>query len=68
MEALRIAKDWRAIDDGRFDTLQEDLSFGADSTPTVNIVDDRNVNGGNMVNIIKQALEKRLADRNGQDC
>ena len=60
MEALRIAKDWRETDDGGFDTLGEDLSLGADSALAVNRVDEGSVDGGDMVNIIRQALDKRL--------
>jgi len=55
IEALRIAKNMR--DDLE---VHEDLSLAKDSTPAVNKIDRRQIDGGDMVNVIKQAMEKRM--------
>ena len=57
MEALRVANDLQvegAVKD-------EDTSFAFDSTPAANKVDKDEIEGGNMVNVIQQALEIRLS-------
>jgi len=56
MEALRVANDLQvegAVKD-------EDKSFAFDSTPAANKVDKTEIEGGDMVNVIQQALEIRL--------
>jgi len=56
MEALRVANDLQvegAVKD-------EDTSFAFDSTPAANKVDKTEIEGGDMVNVIQQALEIRL--------
>ena len=56
MEALRVANDLQV--EG---VVQEkDTSFAFDSTPAANKVDKSLIDGGNMVNVIQQALEIRL--------
>merc|ERR1711862_98308 len=68
IEALRIAKDWRESSSSsskhnnniQEEIKKEDLSFINDNTPAIHNIHNKSVDGGNMVNIIKQALEKRL--------
>jgi len=56
MEALRVAQDFQQTG-----TLaSEDTSFAYDSTPAANKVDRSQIKGGNMVNVLKDALGKRL--------
>lgn len=57
MEALRVANDLQiegAVKD-------EDTSFAFDSTPAANKVDKSEIEGGDMVNVIQQALDIRLS-------
>lgn len=56
MEALRVAHDLQVEGAVR----DEDKSFMFDSTPAANKVDRSQIDGGNMVNVITQALELRL--------
>lgn len=56
MEALRVANDLQV--DGV--VRAEDTGFVYDSTPAANRVDRGQIDGGNMVNVILQALEIRL--------
>jgi hypothetical protein len=59
MEALRVAQDLQVEGAVR----DEDTSFMYDSTPAANKVDRAQIDGGNMVNVIKQALEIRLGKK-----
>mmetsp|Transcript_7833 Transcript_7833/g.19415 ORF Transcript_7833/g.19415 Transcript_7833/m.19415 type:complete len:662 (-) Transcript_7833:205-2190(-) len=59
MEALRVANDLQvqgAVKD-------EDTSFAFDSTPAANKVDRSEIDSGDMVNVILQALEIRLGTK-----
>ena len=56
MEALRVAQDLQVEGAVR----DEDKSFMFDSTPAANKVDRSQIDDGNMVNVITQALELRL--------
>jgi hypothetical protein len=63
MEALRVAQDLQVEGAVR----DEDTSFMYDSTPAANKVDRAQIDGGNMVNVIKQALEIRLGEKKQKD-
>ena len=56
MEALRVAQDLQATGA----VADEDKSFVHDSTPAANKVDRAQIEGGNIANVVLQALEKRL--------
>ncbi|KAL9184923.1 hypothetical protein ACHAXT_002700 [Thalassiosira profunda] len=56
MEALRVANDLQV--EGA--VKEEDTSFAFDSTPAANKVDRSQIEGGDMVSVIQQALEVRL--------
>eukprot|EP00559_Dactyliosolen_fragilissimus_P002274 CAMPEP_0184859456 /NCGR_PEP_ID=MMETSP0580-20130426/4456_1 /TAXON_ID=1118495 /ORGANISM="Dactyliosolen fragilissimus" /LENGTH=696 /DNA_ID=CAMNT_0027356095 /DNA_START=74 /DNA_END=2164 /DNA_ORIENTATION=- len=57
MEALRVASDLQSTGI----VSDEDKSFSQDSTPAANKVDRKSeIEGGNMANVLSQALEKRL--------
>lgn len=60
MEALRVANDLQV--NGA--VKEEDTSFVFDSTPAANKVDRSRIDGGDMANVIIQALEIRLGKRN----
>jgi hypothetical protein len=60
MEALRVAQDFQTT--GVVQT--KDLSFEGDSTPAANKVDSQQIEKGNLMNVIKQALEKRIGINN----
>ena len=61
MEALRVAQDLQVEGAVR----DEDKSFVFDSTPAANKADRSQIDDGNMMNVIKQALEIRLGgDKN----
>jgi hypothetical protein len=60
MEALRVAQDFQTT--GVVQT--KDLSFEGDSTPAANKVDSQQIEKGNLMNVIKQALEKRIGVNN----
>lgn len=56
MEALRVAQDLQSTGV----VANEDTSVIFDSTPAANKVDRSQIEGGNMMNVILQALDKRL--------
>mmetsp|Transcript_6043 Transcript_6043/g.11861 ORF Transcript_6043/g.11861 Transcript_6043/m.11861 type:complete len:620 (-) Transcript_6043:137-1996(-) len=62
MEALRVAQDLQVSGAVR----DEDISFMYDSTPAANKVDRSQINAGNMVNVIRDALEIRLGKKDGK--
>lgn len=61
MEALRVAQDLQNTGI----VAEEDRSIMYDSTPAANRVNRKQMEGGNIVNVVLQALEKRLMG--GQD-
>lgn len=56
IDALKIAQDFQTT--GK--VSEKDTSLQHDATPAANKVDRRQVEGGNLVNVLLQALEKRL--------
>jgi hypothetical protein len=58
MEALRVAEDLQTSGV----VMEKDMSIMYDNTPAANKVDRKQIEGGNMLNVILQALEKRLKD------
>jgi len=60
MEALKIAQDLQQTGVVK----QEDASFLKDSTPAANKVDGKQIEQGDLVNVMKQALGKRLGEDN----
>jgi hypothetical protein len=62
MEALKIAQDYQQT--GSVDS--KDLSFENDATPAANKVNSKQIEQGNLINVIKQALEKRLGKSGGE--
>lgn len=56
MEALRVARDFQET--GKI--APEDTSLAMDATPAVNKVDGKQIEQGNLVNVIGEALAKRL--------
>ena len=56
MVALKIAQDYQQT--GKVSS--KDMTFENDATPAANKVDSRQIEQGNLINVIKQALEKRL--------
>jgi hypothetical protein len=56
IDALKIAQDFQETGSLK----KEDTSMEHDNTPAANKVDPRQVEGGNLVNVLAQALEKRL--------
>lgn len=61
MEALRVAQDYQQTGVVR----QEDISLVHDATPAANKVDGSQIGHGDLVNVVVQALEKRLG-KNGE--
>lgn len=61
MEALRVAQDLQTT--GAVAT--EDTSLMYDSTPAANKIDRKQIEGGNIINVVLQALEKRLVGADG---
>lgn len=61
MEALRVAQDYQQTGVIK----QEDTSFVSDATPAANKVDGGQIEQGDLVNVVRQALEKRLGKRDG---
>ncbi|KAG7347346.1 DUF1415 domain containing protein [Nitzschia inconspicua] len=61
MEALRVAQDFQQTGVIK----QEDISFAADATPAANKVDGEQIEQGNLVNVVREALEKRLGKQDG---
>ena len=62
MEALRVAKDYQETGVLK----KQDTELSSDNTPAVNKVDSKQVEQGNLVNVVTQALEKRLGKETGQ--
>ena len=62
MEALRIAQDYQST--GQIDDADQTVVF--DATPAANKVNKEQIEGGNMLNVIMQALEKRLQGNEGK--
>lgn len=62
MEALRMAQDYQST--GEIDDVEQSIIH--DSTPAANKIDKKQMEGGNIVNVIIQALEKRLEGDNGK--
>lgn len=58
MEALRVAQDFQESGVVK----QEDASFANDATPALNKVDGKQIEQANLVNVMKQALAKRLGE------
>jgi hypothetical protein len=56
MDALKIAQDFQQTGAVR----KDDMSIALDATPAANKVNPRQVDQGNLVNVLMQALEKRL--------
>jgi hypothetical protein len=56
MEALRVAQEFQQTGSIK----KEDTSFEYDSTPAANKADRSQIEGGNLVNVLKDALDKRL--------
>lgn len=56
MEALKIAQDFQQTGA----VSPKDMTFANDATPAANKVDSSQIEQGNLINVIKQALEKRL--------
>ncbi len=63
VEALPVANDLQV--DGA--VRARDASFALDTTPAANRVDGRQIDGGDMVNVILQALEIRLGRGGSRD-
>ena len=61
MEALRVAQDFQQT--GKL--ASKDTSFEYDATPAANKVHRSQIEGGNMVNVLKDALGKRLGKDDG---
>ncbi len=62
IEALRVAQDFQRTGE----VSKKDLSLSHDSTPAVNKINSEiQIKGGNMVNVIRQALERRLQQPEG---
>lgn len=59
MEALRVAQDYQQTGVVK----QEDMSLAYDATPAVNKVDGSQIEQGDLVNVVAQALEKRLGKK-----
>jgi len=62
MEALRMAQDYQST--GQIDDAQQSVVF--DSTPAANKVNKKQMEVGNIVKVIMQALEKRLEGDDGK--
>jgi hypothetical protein len=61
-DALKIAKDIQETGE----VSQKDMSLSHDATPAANKVDRKQVEDGDLVNVLKQALEKRLGIEEGK--
>jgi hypothetical protein len=59
MEALRVAQDYQQSGVMK----QEDMTLVHDATPAVNKVDGSQIEQGDLVNVVAQALEKRLGKK-----
>jgi len=63
MDALRIAQDFQESGVVK----QEDISFAADATPAANKVDGKQVEQGDLMNVVKEAMKKRLGKGDNGD-
>mmetsp|Transcript_93128 Transcript_93128/g.189730 ORF Transcript_93128/g.189730 Transcript_93128/m.189730 type:complete len:543 (+) Transcript_93128:142-1770(+) len=63
MEALRVAQD---IQESGV-VKQQDASFANDATPAVNKVDGNQIEQGDLVNVMMEAVKKRLGNGEGGD-
>lgn len=61
MEALRVAQDLQTTGA----VTAQDTSVVYDSTPAANKIDRKQIEGGNIINVVLQALEKRLLGADG---
>lgn len=61
MEALRVAQDLQTTGA----VAVQDTSLIHDSTPAANKIDRKQIEGGNIINVVLQALEKRLHGADG---
>ena len=62
IETLRVAQDFQRTGE----VSKKDLSLAHDSTPAVNKINSEiQIKGGNMVNVVRQALERRLQPPEG---
>jgi hypothetical protein len=61
MEALRVAQDYQQSGVIK----QEDMSLRLDATPAANKVDGSQIEQGDLVNVVAEALEKRLGKKHG---
>jgi hypothetical protein len=62
MEALRVTQEYQQTGSIK----KEDTLFEYDSTPAANKVDQSQIEGGNLVNVLKDALDKRLGKTHGE--
>lgn len=62
MEALRVAQDLQTSGT----VAAKDMSFNYDNTPAANKIDRKQVEGGNIINVVLQAIEKRLYGADGE--
>jgi hypothetical protein len=61
MEALRVAQDLQTTGA----VTAQDTSVVYDSTPAAKKIDRKQIEGGNIINVVLQALEKRLLGADG---
>jgi len=61
MEALRLAQDYQNTGEIKID----DTSFATDATPAANKVDGKQIEQGDLVNVVAQALSRRLGVETG---
>lgn len=61
MEALRVAQDFQKTGVVK----QDDASFAHDATPAANKVDGQQVEQGDLVNVVMEAMQKRLGKSSG---
>ena len=61
MEALRVARDYQ--DTGTIKV--DDTSFANDATPAANKVDGKQIEQGDLINVVREALAKRLGKASG---
>lgn len=61
MEALRVARNYQETGTIKVD----DTSFANDATPAANKVDGKQIEQGDLINVVVEALSKRLGESNG---
>merc|ERR1711935_773507 len=61
LEALRVAQDYQNTGEIKID----DASFTNDATPAANKVDGKQIEQGDLVNVVTQALSQRLGMETG---